>query len=51
MILQAGGHKAASAADVASAVADARKDGRDEVLLMVTHNGRRVFLPLKIGQG
>ena len=51
VILQAGGHKAASAADVASAVADARKDGRDEVLLMVTHNGRRVFLPLKIGQG
>jgi serine protease Do len=49
VILQAGGHKTASPGDVASAVAQARKDGRDEVLLMVTHNGRRVFVPLKLG--
>ena len=51
VILQANGHRIASPGDVASAVTQARHDGRDEVLLMVTHNGRRVFLPLKIGQG
>ena len=47
-ILQANGRRTATPGDVASAVAAARKEGRHEVLLMVAHNGRRLFLPLKI---
>ena len=49
VIMQANGHRIASASDVASAVAQARHEGRDEVLLMVAHNGRHVFVPLKLG--
>ncbi len=49
VILQANGHRIASPGDVASTVAQARHDGRDEVLLMVAHNGRHLFVPLKVG--
>jgi len=51
VILQANGHRAASPSDVAAAVAQAKHEGRDEVLLMVAHNGRHVFVPLKVASG
>ncbi len=51
MILQANGRKTASPADVAAVVADARRAGRDSVLLMVNHSGRRVFVPVQIDHG
>jgi serine protease Do len=55
VILQAGDHKVASPQDVASAAAEAKKAGRSSVLLMIQHEGRRAFVPLKItpekGQG
>ena len=50
-ILQAGGRRTATPGDVAAAVAAAKKEGRHQVLLMVAHNGRRLFLPLKIDDG
>ena len=51
VILQANGRKTASPADVAAVVADARRAGRDSVLLMVNHSGRRVFVPVQIDHG
>jgi serine protease Do len=55
VILQAGDRKVASPQDVASAAAEAKKAGRSSVLLMIQHEGRRAFVPLKIepekGQG
>ena len=49
VILQANGRRTASPGDIAAAVAEARHAGRDEVLLMVAHNGRHLFVPLKVG--
>ena len=49
VILQANGRRAATPGDIAAAVAEARHAGRDSVLLMLSHNGRRVFVPLKLG--
>ena len=49
VILQANGRRASSPGDIAAAVAEARHAGRDEVLLMVAHNGRHLFVPLKVG--
>jgi serine protease Do len=51
VILQANGRKTATPADVAAVVADARKAGRDSVLLMLSHSGRRVFVPVQVGAG
>ncbi len=51
VILQVNGRHAASPGDVAAAVAEARHAGRDSVLLMIAHNGRHVFAPLKIERG
>ena len=51
VILQAGGRKADSPADVQAAVAEARKAGRAAVLLQVARNGRPTFVPLKVAQG
>ena len=48
VILQAGEHKVATPQDVAAAAAEAKKSGRNEVLLMVQHSGRRAFVPLKV---
>ena len=48
VILQAGGRRTAAPGDIAAAVAQARHSGRDSVLLMLSHNGRRVFVPLKL---
>jgi serine protease Do len=50
-ILQANGRRTATPADVAAAVAAAKKEGRHQVLLMVAHNGRKLFLPLKVDDG
>jgi serine protease Do len=49
VILQANGVKAQSPADVAAAVAEARKAGRSSVLLMVARDGHRTFVPVEIG--
>ncbi|HTK36699.1 MAG TPA: Do family serine endopeptidase [Caulobacteraceae bacterium] len=51
VILQAGDQKAQSPADVANAVAAARKAGRPSVLLMVARDGRRTFVPVEVGTG
>ncbi|HEY5410730.1 MAG TPA: PDZ domain-containing protein, partial [Caulobacteraceae bacterium] len=50
VILRAGARPTANPSDVAAAVAQARHEGRDEVLLMVAHNGRHLFVPLKIAK-
>ncbi len=49
VILQAGARKTATAEDLSAAVQDARKSGRKSVLLLVAHNGARIFVPVKIG--
>ena len=51
VILQAGEHKVSSPQDVAAAAAEAKKNGRTSVLLMVEHDGRRAFVPLKVEEG
>ena len=51
VIEQVGGHAANSAADVTAAVSAARSAGRKDVLLLVAHNGRHVYLPVEIGTG
>jgi serine protease Do len=48
LILQANGHKVVSPSDVYAAVAQARREGRKDVLLLVSHNGQRLFMPLKV---
>ncbi len=46
VILRAGDHRVTSAADVAAAAAEARHAGRKDILVLVAHNGRQLFLPL-----
>lgn len=48
VILEAGGREAAAPSDVYAAVAQARREGRNDVLMLVAHNGRRLFVPLKV---
>ena len=48
VILQAGQVKTNSPAEVASAVADAKKAGHKQVLLLVARNGRQAFIPIQI---
>jgi serine protease Do len=48
VILQAGEHKVATPQDVATAADEAKKNGRADVLLMIEHNGRKGFVPLKV---
>jgi len=48
VIVRAGDRKVASSADVASAVADARRTGRNDVLLLVSRNGRTLFIPVGV---
>jgi serine protease Do len=50
VILRAGDHKVATPADVSAAVADARHEGRKEVLVLVAHGGRQLFVPLSTDQ-
>ena len=51
VIVQAGGHPVASAAEVAAAVDAAKKAGRAGVALGVFRQGRMTFLALKIAAG
>jgi serine protease Do len=51
VIVQVAGRPANSAADVHAALTSARAAGRKDVLLLVTRNGRHIFLPVEIGQG
>ncbi len=50
VILKVGGRDAATVADAAQAVADAKKDGREHVLLFVSREGQHIFLPVKVGK-
>ena len=53
VIVRAGERRVVSGADVASAAADARRQGRSDVLLLVSRNGRTLFVPVgvKVAQG
>ena len=48
VIIQAGGRPVATAAEFSAAVADAKKAGRQSVLVGVHRAGRTSFLPLKV---
>ncbi|MBS0409701.1 MAG: Do family serine endopeptidase [Proteobacteria bacterium] len=48
VIVRAGDHVVATAADVASAVAEWRKSGRTSIPLGISRGGRTLFLPVKI---
>ncbi|MGZ6016441.1 MAG: PDZ domain-containing protein, partial [Phenylobacterium sp.] len=48
VIEQVGGHKANSVADVSAAIKAAKAAGHKDVLLLVAHNGRHVYLPVEI---
>ena len=48
VIEQVGGRKANSVADVSAAIKAAREAGHKQVLLLVAHNGRHVYLPVEI---
>ena len=48
VILQAGERRAASPEDVAAAVAEAKKAGRSNVLVLIARDGRRSFVPLEV---
>lgn len=48
VIVRAGNRQVASAADLASEVDAAKKDGRPSVLIGVNRDGRTLFLPLKV---
>jgi serine protease Do len=50
VILRAGDHKVATPADVAAAVADARREGRKDMLVLVAHGDHQLFVPLSTGQ-
>jgi serine protease Do len=49
IIVMAGDRSVNSPADVASAVSDAKKDGRSSIRLGVRRDGRTQFLPIKLG--
>ena len=51
LILQAGGKAVSAAADLRTAVAEAKRSGRKAVLLFVERGGQRTFVPVEIGQG
>jgi serine protease Do len=48
VIVRAGSQKTDTPADVASAADEAKKSGRKDVLLLVSRNGRQLFVPVKI---
>ncbi len=48
VILRAGDLKTNAPADVSSAVAEARKAGRKQVLLLVSRQGRQLFVPVEV---
>jgi serine protease Do len=50
VIMRAGGQKTDTPADLTSAVDAARHAGRKSVLLLVEHDGRRLFVPLELSE-
>ena len=48
VIVRAGPHRVHSPTDVAAAVDEARHAGREAVLLLVQHQGLRLFVPLEL---
>jgi serine protease Do len=51
VILSAGSKKTESPEDVAAVVAQARKDGRSNVLLLVDRAGRKIYVPVEVTEG
>jgi serine protease Do len=51
VILRAGQHQIASAADLAQAIAEARQAGRNSVPLLIARDGQKVFLPVRLSGG
>jgi hypothetical protein len=50
VILRAGDKHTNAVGDLAQAVTEAKQAGRENVLLMVNHAGRTVFVPVKVAQ-
>ena len=50
VILRAGDKKISAVGDLSQAVLEARQAGRESVLLMVSHAGRNVFVPIKVAK-
>jgi serine protease Do len=50
VIVQAAGREASSLADLSKALAEAKTAGHKDVLLLVAHDGRRMFVPVRIDQ-
>jgi len=48
VIVKAGAHATSQPADVAAAVAEAKRDGRKSVLLLVSRDGQTVFVPVAL---
>jgi serine protease Do len=48
LIIQANGHEINSAGGLSAAVAEAKKAGRKDVLLLVARNGQHIFVPIQI---
>ncbi len=48
VIVKAGAHAATQPSDVAAAVAEAKRDGRKSVLLLVSRDGQTVFVPVDL---
>jgi serine protease Do len=48
VILRAGDHATSTPADLTAAVAEARRAGRKDVLLMVVRNGQHSFVPISV---
>jgi serine protease Do len=50
VILRAGEHRVATAADLSAAAREARQKGRTEMLVLVNHGGHKLFVPLQVGK-
>ncbi len=50
VIVRAGDRKVNAVGDLSQAVAEARQGGRESILLMVSHEGRNVFVPIKLAK-
>ena len=48
VIVQANGHDASAPADLTAAVAEAKKAGRNNVLLLIARAGQHIFVPVQI---
>jgi serine protease Do len=48
VIVRAGDRQVSAPSDVSAAVAEARRAGRDQMLLLVSRGGRNIFVPLSV---